>query len=196
MSKQPHKITPEVRKQIKELVSFLPPTPYLIKDKDGLLIIQQTKVSKEVSHAELKEKKIDIVQGEAVDTTKRYVNHFLKNRMMNHEVELTQKFRSDGQFGIDSYVNYIQGLNESIQAAAKHQEELSKKRIMPNPVDYGFSEEKSEWMVEGGENAYDAALAAYYDSQTSEEKFKVFPTEDNPELPVIHLEPNGQTEEK
>lgn len=132
-----YKITPDVRKQIKQLSKALPQIPFLLKTQEGGLTYQQTMFSRLVN----KNSNTDILNelkenasksGSEFDSTKSYIVNEKKLRLVNHEVELNQKFSLYGQLGIDSYVKYVEmidrvirGKNEDVVTDSIDREEVS-----------------------------------------------------------------------
>lgn len=111
-----HKFTPEIRKQVELLSESLPKIPYLTKNSKGEPVLQMTKMTNMVSGQEIKEKQMadpDLIK--KLNATALYSYQQTKMRLMNHKVELTQRFLKDGQYGIDGYVAYVQAMHSTIE---------------------------------------------------------------------------------
>jgi glutamine synthetase type III len=111
-----YKITPEIRKYIKELAASLPPTPYLIKNGNGISLqhIKKTTLLTNEEVAKLEKKDIPEEKVEFEPGSHRiWVNKGSVVRMMNHQVILTAMYEEHGTKAFTNYedqVRFIQSI--------------------------------------------------------------------------------------
>jgi hypothetical protein len=158
-----NKITPEVRRMIHELTMTLPNVPFFIMGKTGM-VPQRIAVGKRVSGQQLKEEGGKVSGGGEIDVKVAYVQRGTKTRMMNHKVTLTDQYQKKGQDGINEYVAYVKQMSVMIEEMQKGKPAgvkpaAPKEKTIPTPEDFGFK--SGEWTVDGGEQAYNKALAEY-----------------------------------
>ncbi len=167
-----HKFTFEIRVLIHKLSTELPPVPFFIMNNGKAVIQLCTKVKYlKTEHSKEHEGKL--------------VNHFQKGketRMMNHKVNLNSQYQRYGEQGINDYVAYVKDLNAQLAAMqqrvdaaveAKKEEMEPVVKILKKPElsEFGYRRdlpsETGAWEVEGGEQAYNSAMADYEEQQRS-----------------------------
>lgn len=89
------KLTPEVHKEIKLIVSKLPKLQKT--DKDGKPIFRM--LNKYVGS-----KDVDLQRG----TYKKQSQHYTEPVLVNHEINLIGQYEEMGRKGIDNYVTYVE----------------------------------------------------------------------------------------